>query len=94
MTKDNLKSKNVVFSIMNDPLDYLFDTAMSFVQTQSRFLCKEIRDNPKYAKEFAKGRIPPELGKKAKKNVTNQLEKVIKFRQIQICRCRHNSIRN
>ena len=60
---------------MSDPLDFLFDTAMSFVQTQGRFLYKEIRDNPKYAKEFSKGRIPPELGKKAKKNVTNQLEK-------------------
>ena len=60
---------------MSDPLDFLFDTAMSFVQTQGRFLYKEIRDNPKYAKEFSKGRIPPELGKKAKRMSQISLKK-------------------
>ena len=56
-------------------LDFLFDTAMSFVETQSRFLYKEIRDNPKYVKEFSQGKIPAELGRKAKKSVMVQLGK-------------------
>lgn len=56
-------------------LDFLFETAMSFVETQGRFLYKEIRDNPKYMKEFSQGKIPAELGRKAKKSVMNQLSK-------------------
>jgi len=46
---------------------------MSFVETQSRFLYKEVRDNPEYVKEFSQGKIPAELGKKAKKSVMSQL---------------------
>ena len=46
--------------------DYLFNTAKSFVMTQGRMLYKEIRNNPQYIEEFAKGQIPAELGQKIK----------------------------
>ena len=68
------KSLYVTFITLSG-LDFLFNTAMSFVETQGRFLYKEIRDNPKYLKEFSQGKIPVELGKKAKKSVMNQLSK-------------------
>ncbi|MEX0764014.1 MAG: hypothetical protein WEC35_06190 [Nitrosopumilaceae archaeon] len=54
--------------------DYLLNTAKSFVTTQARLLYKEIRDNPQYLNEFAKGQIPSELGSKAKDNVMNYLK--------------------
>lgn len=53
--------------------EYFVNTAKSFVVNQSRFLYKEIRDNPQYREAFAQGRIPRELGEKAKTRVLEQL---------------------
>ncbi|MEX2061039.1 MAG: hypothetical protein WD966_08295, partial [Nitrosopumilaceae archaeon] len=35
---------------------------------------KEMKDNPQYAEYLAKGRIPPELGKKALESVKKQIQ--------------------
>jgi hypothetical protein len=53
--------------------EYLVNSVKSFVANQSRMLYKEIRDNPQYKEALLKGRIPPELGKKAKDSALQQL---------------------
>jgi hypothetical protein len=54
--------------------EYFVNMAKSFVENQSRFLYKQIRDNPQYKEYLVKGRIPPELGQKAKQNAVKQLK--------------------
>ncbi|MFQ6095979.1 MAG: hypothetical protein ACE5NN_07535 [Candidatus Bathyarchaeia archaeon] len=53
--------------------EYFVNAAKSFVENQSRFLYKKIRDNPEYRDYLVKGRIPPKLGKEALESVKEQL---------------------
>ncbi len=54
--------------------EYFVNSTKSFVENQTRFLYKQIKENPQYAEAFSKGIIPPDLGKTALGNVVNQLE--------------------
>jgi len=57
---------------------YFVNSAKSFVENQSRWLYKQIKDNPKYEIDFQKGKIPKELGQAALDNVKKQLEVELK----------------
>src|SRR3989344_1392056 len=50
--------------ISGEAEDYIVKSVRSFVEKQSRFLYKEIEKN--YPDYFKKGKIPPDLGEKAK----------------------------
>lgn len=53
--------------------EYFVNEVSSFVTNQSRFLYKQIRDNPEYVEDFKKGMIPEKLKAEAKANVIKQL---------------------
>jgi hypothetical protein len=62
------------YKISGEAEEYFVNSAESFVAKQSRWLYKQVRDNPQYSEQLKRGRIPRELGEAAKKNLMNELE--------------------
>jgi len=58
--------------ISGEAEDYIVKSVRSFVEKQSRFLYKEIEKN--YPDYFKKGKIPPDLGEKAKQQLIEDLK--------------------
>lgn len=53
--------------------EYIVNSTKSFVETQSRLIYKEIKNNNDYVEYLKKGIIPDDLKKKALQNVRSQL---------------------
>lgn len=53
--------------------EYLVRSTKSFVETQSRMIYKEIKNNIEYGEYLKQGIVPEDLKKKALQNVRNQL---------------------
>jgi len=59
--------------ISADAEEYIVKSTKSFVETQSRMIYREIKNNKEYVEYLKQGIIPDELKKKALQNVKNQL---------------------
>ena len=59
--------------ISADAEEYFVNSAKSFVYNQGRYAFKQFMENPEYHQQLAKGKMPPELGKKIFQNVKSQL---------------------
>lgn len=70
-----LRKKGVEISA--DAEETFKQSASSIVQKQSKWIYEQMRDNPDYAGELGKGRIPKDLGQKAKENVIGDLSTLL-----------------
>jgi hypothetical protein len=59
--------------ISADAEEYIVNSTKSFVETQSRLIYREIKNNPRYIEYLKNGTWPEELKKKALENVKAQL---------------------
>lgn len=59
--------------ISADAEEYLVKSTKSFVETQSRMIYREIKNNKEYAEYLKQGIVPDDLKKKALESVKNQL---------------------